>query len=159
MGARAEQLAKKFDEVCREMNTTVEKLSDADWKKTTSAEKWTVGVVAHHVALAHVTIAGLVETVATGKPLPNITMDMIHERNAMHAKAHANTTKAETLALLKDNGVKASGVVRGLSDGELDRSANVMGGPARSSAQVIEGVLINHVNEHLGSIRATIGAK
>jgi hypothetical protein len=30
MGAHAEQLAKKFDERCREMNSTVEKLSDAD---------------------------------------------------------------------------------------------------------------------------------
>jgi len=28
-----------------------------------------------------------------------------------------------------------------------------------TSAQVIEGIVINHVNEHLGSIKATTGAK
>ena len=50
MGARAEQLAKKFDESCAEFNKVVEGLSDADWKKVTSAEKWPVGVVAHHLA-------------------------------------------------------------------------------------------------------------
>jgi len=158
MGARAEQLAKKFDETCREMHATVEKLSDADWKKTTSAEKWTVGVVAHHVAQSHAGIAGLVDMVAKGKPLPHMTMDMIHEGNAKHAKEHANTTKAETLALSKENSAKASSMVRGLSDEELERSAPLLGGPPMTSAQVIEGILINHVNEHLGSIKATTGA-
>jgi hypothetical protein len=39
MGAHAEQLAKKFNERGSEMNSTVEKLSDADWTKTTSGEK------------------------------------------------------------------------------------------------------------------------
>ena len=159
MGARGEELAKTFDETCREMNTTVENLSDADWTKTTPGEKWTVGVVAHHVAVSHAGIAGLVDMVAKGKPLPNLTMDMIHEGNAKHAKEHAQTTKAETLALLKENGAKAAGVVRGLSDEELERSAKVLGGPPMTSAQAIEGILINHVNEHLGSIKATTGAK
>jgi hypothetical protein len=47
-----------------------------------------------------------------------------------------------------------------LSDAELDRSASVLAGmPAMTAAQAIDGILINHVHEHLGSIRATIGAK
>jgi anaerobic glycerol-3-phosphate dehydrogenase len=35
MGVRAEELAKKFEESCREFATAVEGLSDADWKKVT----------------------------------------------------------------------------------------------------------------------------
>ena len=160
MGARAEELARKFDESCREMNRVVEGLSDADWKKVTSAETWPVGVVAHHVALAHEGISGLVQLVATGQPMPGLTMDMIHANNATHAKEQANVGKAETVALLKANGGKAGGIVRGLSDAELDRSASLLAGmPAMTAAQAIEGVLINHVNEHLGSIKATTGAK
>lgn len=160
MGARAEELARKFDESCREMNRVVEGLSDADWKKVTSAESWPVGVVAHHAAEAHAGIAGLVEKVAKDQPLPGLTMDMIHANNATHAKAQANVTKAETLALLKANGSQASAIVRGLSDAELDRSASVLVGmPAMTAAQAIEGILINHVIEHLGSIKATTGAK
>jgi len=51
-------------------------------------------------------------------------------------------------------------IVRGLSDAELDRSGKVLVDvPAMTAAQAIEGILINHVNEHLGSIRATTGAK
>lgn len=160
MGARAEQLAKKFDASCREMNTVVEGMSDADWKKVTSAEKWPIGVVAHHVAEAHGGIGGLVHLVAKAQPLPGLTMDIIHANNAKHAKEQANVTKAETLALLKANGEKTSAIVRALSDDELDRSASVLGGmPAVTAAQAIEGILINHVHEHLGSISATIGAK
>jgi hypothetical protein len=160
MGARAEQLAKKFDESCGEFNTVVESLSDADWKKVTSAEKWPVGVVAHHVAEGHANISGLIHLVAKAQPMPGLTMNMINANNAKHAKEQANVTKAAALAVLKANGEKASGLVRGLSDAELDRSASVLAGmPSMTAAQAIEGILINHVHEHLGSIRATTGAK
>jgi hypothetical protein len=30
--------------------------------------------------------------------------------------------------------------------------------PAMTTQQVVEGILINHMNDHLGSIRKTIGA-
>ena len=159
MGARAEQLASKFDQSCQEFNTVVEKLNDADWKKETAAEQWSVGVVAHHVAGACGAIAGLVERIAKGQPLPGLTMEALHENNAKHAKEYANVSKAETLALFKTNAANASGMVRELSDAELDRSATLLGGRPMTAAQVIEGVLINHINEHLGSIRSTIGAK
>ena len=160
MGARAEQLASKFDQTCREINTAVERLNDAEWKKVTSAEKWTVGVVAHHVAQGHAGIGGIVEMVAKGQTVPPLTMDMIHEGNAKHAVEFASTTKAETLALLHTNGAKAAGIVRGLSDAELDRNGTVLVGvPPMTAAQAIEGILINHINEHLGSIRATVGAR
>jgi len=159
MGTRAEQLASKFDQSCQEFNTVVEKLNDAEWKKVTEAEKWSVGVVAHHVAGGCAAIAGLVERVAKGQPLPGLTMEQIHENNAKHAKEFAGVTKAETLALLKTNGANASSIVRALSDAELDRSATLLGGRSMTAAQVIEGILVNHINEHLGNIRATIGAR
>jgi hypothetical protein len=160
MGARAEQLAKKFDESCAEFNKVVEGLSDADWTKVTSAEKWPVGVVAHHLAEGHANVGGLVHLVAKAQPLPGLTWEMIHANNAKHAKEQTNVTKAAALALLKANGEKTSALVRALSDAELDRSASVLAGmPAMTAAQAIEGILINHVHEHLGSIRATIGAK
>jgi len=53
MGARAEALAKEFEGKAQEATAILETLSDADWKKITAAEKWSVGVTAHHVASAH----------------------------------------------------------------------------------------------------------
>jgi mycothiol maleylpyruvate isomerase-like protein len=160
MGARGEQLARKFDESCAEFSKVVEGLSESDWTKATSAEQWPVGVVAHHLAGGHANVGGLIHLVAKAQPLPGLTWEMIHANNARHAEEKAGVTKAEPLALLKVNGEKTSALVRGLSDAELDRSASVLAGmPAMTAAQAIEGVLINHVHKHLAGIRATIGAK
>ena len=85
-------------------------------------------------------------------------MDMLNEGNAKHAKEFANCTKDETLALHKKGAAAAAAAVRGLSDAELDRSATVLAGmPAMTRATDVEGILIDHVDDHLGSIRKTIG--
>jgi len=44
-----------------------EKLSDADWKKTTAAEKWTVAVAAHHIARSYEPITHIIKTIAAGR--------------------------------------------------------------------------------------------
>jgi DinB superfamily len=158
MGARSDALAKQFEAKAGEFTAVVEKLSDADWKKVTTAEKWPVGVTAHHVAGSHEAIAGMMKTVASGKTLPPFTMVMLDEMNAKHAKDFAGCTKAETLDLNKKGVAAAAGMVRGLSDGELDHKATVLTGmPEMSVQQIVENILINHVQEHLGSIRATVG--
>ena len=157
MAAKGEALAKQFEVKALEATTVLERLSDADWKKTTSAEKWTVGVVAHHMAGAHEAIAGIVKTVASGQSMPNFTMDMLHDMNAKHAQEHAKATKAETVALHKKSAAAAAAVLRGLSDADYAKSGTVIAGlPPMSAEQVVGGILLRHIEEHLGSIRGTI---
>ena len=159
MGAKSEALAKQYEAKVQEATATLEQLSEADWKKTTGGETWTVGVVAHHVAGSHEGIAGIIKTVASGQSMPNFTMDMLHDMNAKHAKEFANVSKAETIALHKKNAAAAAAVVRGLSDADLGKSATVLTGmPPMSVEQIIHGILLNHVEEHLKSIRAAVGA-
>jgi hypothetical protein len=158
MGARAEELARKFEAKAQEATGVLERLSDADWKKVTAAEKWSVGVTAHHIAASHETIAGLVKTLADGKPGPNIPLDAIHGMNAKHAQEHAACTKEDTLALHRKNVTAVASLVRGLADEQLDRSGNVIAGiPAMSAGQLAGGLLCSHIDEHLGSIKATVG--
>ena len=159
MGAQAESLAKKYEAKAAELTATIQKLSDADWKKVTAAEKWPVGVTAHHVAGGHEPISGIVKTLASGQSIPGFTLPMLHELNAKHAKEFAGCTKAETLAL-HEKGVKAAAaVVRSLGDADLDKSGTVLTGiPAMTAQQAIEGILINHIDDHMGSIRKTVGA-
>jgi Mycothiol maleylpyruvate isomerase N-terminal domain len=157
MGARADMLAKQFEAKADELTDTIEKLSDAEWKKVTAAEKWSVGVTAHHVAGSHEPIAGMAKAVASGQTLPPFTMEMLHEGNAKHAKEFAGCTRVETLALQKKGVASAAATVRGLSDAELDRTGTLLTDmPTMSVQQIIEGVLIDHVREHLDSIRATV---
>ena len=158
MSARAESLAKQFEARAAEMTAIIEKLSEADWKKVTSAERWSVGVTAHHVAEWHEAGAGVVKTLAGGQSVPEFTTAMVDEMNAKHAREHANCSKAETLALHKTGAATAAAVIRGLSDPELDMSGTVITGtPPMTAQRLIEDELINHIDEHLRSIRATVG--
>jgi hypothetical protein len=82
---------------------------------------------------------------------------MLNDMNAKHAQEHAHCTKAETLALHKKGAAAAVAIVRGLDDASLDRTATVLTGmPPMSAEQAAEGILLNHVDEHLKSIRAAI---
>ncbi len=120
MGAKGEALAKEFEAKAEDAKGVLEKLTDADWKKTTMAEKWTVGVTAHH-------LAGSYERVP----------QTLHKKGAATAAA----------------------VVRNLSDEQLAKSGTVFAGlPPMSAEQLVMRALINHTDEHYGSIRKTIGA-
>jgi uncharacterized protein (TIGR03083 family) len=155
MSQRARTLAERFEQANRELIETVERLSEDQWKTKTAAEGWSVGVVAHHVAAGHAGIAGLVQQIASGEPVPPMSMEMFDKANAEHAIQHANTTRPETLALLRQNGAAAAATVRGLGDAELGRVGGSMG---MSAARIIDRVLIGHVHDHHGSIRQAIGA-
>jgi uncharacterized damage-inducible protein DinB len=156
MSERAKSLADRFDQANGDLVRMIERMSEPQWKAICAGEKWSVGVTAHHVAGAHETIAGVVQLIATGQPLPNITMEMIDHGNAQHAEQFKNVTREETLALLRGNGAKASAVVRGLSDAQLDRTGKLFGRDM-SAQQFVENVLLGHVASHEASIRAALG--
>jgi hypothetical protein len=159
MGAKGEALAKKFEAKAQEATAVFEKLSDADWKKVTSAEKWPVGVTAHHVAQSHMGIAGLIKSVASGQHQPTIAMSDIDAGNAKHAQEFASVGKAETIALHKKNAAEAAAIVRGLDDAALARSASALKGmPPMTAEQAVVGILCGHIDDHIGSIKKTIGA-
>ena len=157
MGAKGEALAKKFEAKVQEATAVIEKLSDVDWKKVTTAEKWLVGVTAHHIATSHAGLIGIVKGLAEGKPGPNIPMDALHQMNAKHAQDFANCTKAETVALHKKNAAEAAAALRGIGDDQFGKSGTVLAGQPAMSAEQFAGILCSHVDEHLGSIRATVG--
>jgi hypothetical protein len=159
MGAKAEALAKQFEAKVQEATSLIEKINDADWKKVTSAEKWPVCVVAHHIAGAHEGIGNLVKSAASGQHKPSIAMSDIDQMNAQHAKEFASVGKAETVALHKKNAAAAAALVRGLDDAALARSAEALKGmPPMTTEQMVAGILIGHIDEHLGSIRKTVSA-
>ena len=157
MGAKGEAYAKQFEGKAEEAVALLEKLSDADWKKTTAAEKWTVAATAHHVARSYEPITGIIKAVAAGQALPPFTRQMLDEMNAQHAKEFAVCSKPETIALQKKGAADAAAVVRGLSDAELAKTGTVFTGmPPMSAEDMVKGALLGHIDEHFGSIRKTI---
>ena len=155
MGERAEALAAKFEQVNQELIDVIEECSEEKWRSACSGEGWSVGVTAHHVALDTALLAGMVRAMASGQSFPPLTGEGSDEANAQHAQMHADCTKQETLDLLRGEVPIAASIVRGLSDEQLGRTAEVLAGaPHLRAEHVIQGLLTNHVSEHLGSIRA-----
>jgi hypothetical protein len=158
MGAKGEALAKQFEGKAREAAAVVESLSDADWKKVTDAEKWTVAATAHHLARAFEAVSGIVTGIVSGQLPGGFTRGMLDGMNAQHAKEFATCTKAETVTLMKTGAPTAAAVVRGLSDDQLAKSGAVFtDAPPMTAEQLVMGGLINHIDEHIGSIRKTVG--
>ena len=143
MGAKTGALATQLEAKARDAVATLEKLGDADWKKVTAAEKWTVAATAHHLAGGLEAVSGIVTGLVAG---------------AQHAKEHANCTKAETVALLQKGAATASAMLRGLSDDQLAKSGTVFSdAPPMTAEQLIMRGLLSHIDEHIGSIRKTVG--
>ena len=138
MGAKSEALAKQFEAKVQDAAAVLQKLSDVDWKKTTPGEKWTVGVVAHHVASSHEGIANIVKAVASGQAMPTFTVEMLDAMNHKHAQENANATKAHTLVLHQKNATAAAVAVRALSDDQLAKSATVLQGMPAMNVEQIE---------------------
>lgn len=158
LSAKVEALARQFEAKRGEAAAVLGKLSDADWKKVTAAEKWTVGVTAHHLAGSFEPVAGLIVAIVSGQSAGTFTRTMLDEMNAAHAKEHADCSKAETIALLEKGATTAAATVRGLSDDQLAKRGVVFAdAPPMSAEELIMGGLINHIDDHFGSIRKTVG--
>ena len=158
MSERARTLAHQLEQENQALIATLEGLSDAQWHLKTPGDGRSVGVVAHHVASSHKVVAGLAGAIAHGQSVPTITMDMIHQGNAQHAAQHADCTKAETLALLRQNGAAAVAAVRAFGDAELDRTTAMPMG-TMSVAQVVEKILTGHAQDHHGTIQKALGVR
>ena len=157
MGAKSAALATRFETKAGEAMATLDQLSEADWTKVTEAEKWPVGVTAHHLAGALEAVSHLVEAVAAGQAL-DFRLDQLDEMNARHAKEYANCTKAETIALQKRSAAVAVATIRGLSDEQLAKSGSLgPSGPTMTAEDLITLGMLNHIDEHYGSIRKTAG--
>jgi uncharacterized damage-inducible protein DinB len=159
MGAKGEGFAKEFEAKVKDATALLERLSDADWKKTTAAEKWTVAATAHHVAGSYQPVMGIIKGIAAGATPQNFTRQMLDEMNAQHAKQFADCNKAETIALYKKEAAAAATFLRGLSDADLAKSGTVFAGmPPMSGETMVQMALLGHIDEHFGSIRKTIGS-
>ncbi len=158
MANRGEALAKSFETKAAAALALIETLTEEEWKKITAAEKWSVGVTARHIAWGHEVIAGIIQSVAAGQGMAPFSMDALNALNAKNAAEWAGSSKSEVVALHRKNAAAAAAVVRGISDDGFARKAEIFAGmPPMSAGDLAGGILVGHVDEHLGSIRATTG--
>lgn len=155
---RSDTLADRLEQGARALAAIAEPLTGADWTTRTKDGR-PVGVVVHHVASMYPIETQFVLTLAAGRPVEGVTWNDIHALNARHAAEHAGVSKAEALALLRENSAAAAAAVRALGDTELDRAAPVsLNADAPLTCQFfIEDHPLRHSYWHLASIRQALG--
>lgn len=160
MGRRAESLADRIEEGAAGLAAFVEGLSETEWRTPVSAtDRRSIGVIVHHVASVYPVEIDLARAIASGKPVTDVTLEVVAEMNAKHAQDQAGVTKAATLELLRRNSHEAAAAVRAFTDDELDRAApfSLSFGAPVTVQFVIEDHALRHSWHHLARIRKAGG--
>ena len=159
MSERVESLAKRFEQANNKLIAAAERYTADGWHATAADDERSVGTVAHHLATSYGVQCDLIQGIASGETVPAVTWEMVHQMNAEHAEEHDYPGREETLALLRENGRAMSGLIRGLGDEQLRRTADLpfLGEQPVTTQQFIEQAVIDHIELHLNSMEAAAG--
>lgn len=154
MSNRAEQLAAKVESANNDLVAAIESTTPEQWTAKCADGDWSQGFAAFHAANSIGFISGMIQGMANGVEMPPITFEQIDAQNAEQHKEHAATcTKQQALEAAKTNSPVAVGMVRGLSDEQLDRKVNLaVGLPELNVEQVIEMLMVGHAAGHTQSM-------
>jgi hypothetical protein len=160
MSQRTRSLADRLEHGARALAAFASTLTDEEWRARVPHDGRRVGVVVHHVASMYPLEIQLAQTLARGEAIAGVTWDAVHELNAQHAREHDDTTKEESLDLLRRNSSAAAAAIRALRDEELDRAAPVsLNSDAPLTCQFfLEDHAVRHSYHHLARIRAGLQA-
>ncbi|HET9199667.1 MAG TPA: hypothetical protein VFO84_01650, partial [Dehalococcoidia bacterium] len=96
---------------------------------------------------------GIAQAVGAGGQAPPLSMEMIDQGNAQHASQNPNPSRDEVLTLLKEDGHKAAGIIRSMSDDQLSKTLKMpVSDDPITTAQMIEMIGIGHPAGHMESI-------
>jgi len=160
MSRRAESLANRIEEGAAGLAAFAEKLSEVQWQTQMSEkDRRSIGVIVHHVAAVYPIEIQLAQAVASGKPVADVTWEVVADLNAKHARDQAHVTKAAALELLRKNSREAAASVRAFSDEQLDSAAafSLSFGAPVTAQFVIEDHALRHSWHHLAHIRKALG--
>jgi DinB superfamily len=158
MKKRSYALADRIEQGALALESFVSSLTEAEWQTRVPGDGRKIGVVVHHVANMYPIEIQVAQTVAAGKPVEDVTWDVVNRINAAHADENDAVTKQATLELLRRNSAVAAATVRALTDEELDNAARVsLNADATLTCQfLIEDHAVRHSYHHLARIRAAL---
>ncbi len=162
MQQRVQALAAQFAEVNAAIRSLVEPCTEAQWQTLCIAEGWSVCVTVHHIINGYDQegwVAALIAAILAGQALPAHPAASHPERDysEWYTRQFATRTKDEALALLRHNEAAGLRLIEGLQDSDLDKTAPASSERKPVSVQrIVEHTMINHAQEHLKSLRATL---
>ena len=160
MGQRSAALAEDFERAMSDLESAVEKCTDAQWNAACPGEEWSIGVTAQHIVGQFPLEFEFLKPISEGKALPPYSWADVNSKNDSRAEREKAVTKADVLALLRSEKPRVAGWLRGLTDEQLDhkKPLALADGAEVSTQNLIEGgVLIDHVRGHTKNIQAALG--
>ena len=157
MSSRTEPLVAQFVQSHNDLVNMIQQISAEDWQRVPAGEQRSAGVIAYHTAKGYLATLGFVQMLANGQALPQLTPDMLNQMNAREAVEHAAVSKEDVLSMLDTNcGAVAAGLID-LTDAQLDAAGDFFG-HRLTVEDLVAGVVVNHVREHVESIRLVMQA-
>jgi len=161
VSGRAEELAKRIERGATQLAAFAEELTEAEWRTRVpeSGEPGrSVGVIVHHVASVYPIEIELAQIIAGGRPVTDVSWDVVAKLNAEHAEQHEKVTQTAAIELLLENSRAAAAAVRAFTDAELDRAApfSLCDGAPVTAQFVIEDHALRHSWHHLAGIQAAL---
>jgi SAM-dependent methyltransferase len=157
---RATLLADRLEQGAAQLAAFAETMTDAEWRKPVSSnDARTLGTIVHHVASMYPIEIDVARAAAGGKPIVDVTWDLVAQINANHAQEHAGETKTEALNLLRRNSHEAAEVIRSFTDEQLDTAVpfSLSYGAPMTTQFVLEDHAVRHSWHHLARIRKAVG--
>ena len=157
---RAGLLADRIEEGAGDLASFAEGISEAEWQSPVSGtDRRSIGVIVHHVASMYPIEVEAAQAIAGGKPVTDVTWEVVANLNAKHAQEHALVTKTDALDLLRKNSREAASIVREFADDELDRARpfSLSFGAPVTAQFVIEDHALRHSWHHLARFRKALG--
>ena len=161
MSRRSEALADRIEEGANGLAVFAGGLSDNEWQTPvpgSGRDSRPVGIAVHHVASVYPIEIDLARGIAAGNAV-DVTWEAVADLNANHAKDNANVSKADAIALLKQNSKAAADAVRAFTDEQLDTAApfGLSFGAPVTAQFVLEDHAVRHSWHHLARIKAALG--
>jgi hypothetical protein len=155
----ANALAERLEQGAETLIAFVESLTDDEWRSAPLKDRRPVGVIVHHVASIYPLEIQLAQAIADGQPITGVTWNAVADVNAAHAAEHPTPTKAEAIALLRQNSAEAAAAVRAFSDEQLATATpNSLYEDAPLTCQFfIEDHAVRHSYHHTVLIRRALG--
>jgi hypothetical protein len=152
----AHELAAAFEAANDEVISFVEACTEGQWSAMVSGEDWSVGLVAHHIAVGHLQMLDWLGRASRGEAVEKTGAE-IDADNARHARDYAGVTRAETLEALRRHGDALGQFMRRLSGDEL--ATSVPFGPGGGMAVTTEQLALvaaRHCRTHLDGARGAV---
>ena len=155
---KANALADRLEQGARALAAFASGLTEAEWQRPLPKDGRKVGVIVHHVASVYPIEIQLAQLLSQGNPVTGVTMDVINEMNAGHAKEFDGVTKDAAIDLLQRNSAAAAAAIRALSDEAIDNAAPVsLYADAPLTCQfMLEDHAVRHSYHHLARLRAAL---